>query len=910
MQIRSVTAHAFGPLHGEKLELAEGMTVVVGDNETAKSSWHAATYAALCGRRRGKGRSRIEEQRFADLHRPWGGNGWLVTAELKLDDGRRIEMRQDLAGKVDCYAKDLDFGRDISSEVMTDGSPDGSRWLGLDRDSFVATACVEQAQLLRVLQDADGLQAHLQRAAATAGTDATAAAALDCIDEFAREHVGLERANSTKPLQLALNAFSRTTEDLEHCEHAHAEYLTRVETVDDFREQATGKAVLVRAHEAAAAAATADELTTKGSRAQELHAIYGDTAPASVADDDAVARRVSTALSGWQTRPGPAAAPERTSAQLEAQIAALPPAPDGDTEPHRSVANAVSELSRAEAQLDQHIRSRPAVDVQVPQVAAGDAELLDLARALESPSMLLPAPGQAPAGRHTAPEASRAAWIIFGLGVAIAVFGGVLFAVNGTAGVIVTAAGLLVVVAGLLRRRGAQGLTADSAVAGAHAEAARRREQAVARCVQLGLAPDPMALRAVPVARAQAAGLSQNLAQWTQQEVGVRATVTTACAALAGALAARGLDPGRADAAAVLAAADRYQQDCRQRAAQATATARHVDLTAQLESVLSMERRIAQDEQERGRVVRDLLAAAEACGVAATSPEAAADALTEWVRRREARLEEVSVAEREWAELGALLGGRTLTELQEASAFAREKAVKLAAGVDPVTLAAIVKSTAADHLPVLREAASEAETEAASAEGELRLFASTIGSVAEAEEAAEGAAVELARVRELAETLTLTRSFLSDAQTRVHRDIAPVLAGTVKRNLPTLTENRYTEVIVDPTTLQVQVRGGSGDWRDAGRLSYGTAEQVYLLLRVALADHLTKGHDTCPLLLDDVTVHADAARTRKILDLLLEMAETRQVVVFTQEEQVAAWARENLKKPRHAICQLQPVPAL
>ena len=77
------------------------------------------------------------------------------------------------------------------------------------------------------------------------------------------------------------------------------------------------------------------------------------------------------------------------------------------------------------------------------------------------------------------------------------------------------------------------------------------------------------------------------------------------------------------------------------------------------------------------------------------------------------------------------------------------------------------------------------------------------------------------------------------------------------------------------------------------------------MLRVALADHLTKGHDTCPLLLDDVTVHADAARTTSSTSCC--KLRNRQVVVFTQEEQVAAWARENLTDPRHAIRELTPI---
>ena len=101
--------------------------------------------------------------------------------------------------------------------------------------------------------------------------------------------------------------------------------------------------------------------------------------------------------------------------------------------------------------------------------------------------------------------------------------------------------------------------------------------------------------------------------------------------------------------------------------------------------------------------------------------------------------------------------------------------------------------------------------------------------------------------------------------------------------------------------------GPTRQWRKADVLSYGTAEQIYSLLRIALADHLTGNHNTCPLILDDVTVHADLARTRDILDLLLNIARHRQVILFTQEEQVAAWARKHLKPPEHTIHALQPL---
>ncbi len=105
------------------------MTVVVGDNESATSTWHAAIFAALRGVRRGAGRPGPKEQRFADLHKPWDRDDWLVSAGVVLDDGHRIEMRQDLAGKVDCHARDLDIGIDVSNQVMNSGAPDAARWL-------------------------------------------------------------------------------------------------------------------------------------------------------------------------------------------------------------------------------------------------------------------------------------------------------------------------------------------------------------------------------------------------------------------------------------------------------------------------------------------------------------------------------------------------------------------------------------------------------------------------------------------------------------------------------------------------------------------------------------------------------------------------------------------------------------
>jgi hypothetical protein len=53
-------------------------------------------------------------------------------------------------------------------------------------------------------------------------------------------------------------------------------------------------------------------------------------------------------------------------------------------------------------------------------------------------------------------------------------------------------------------------------------------------------------------------------------------------------------------------------------------------------------------------------------------------------------------------------------------------------------------------------------------------------------------------------------------------------------------------------------------------------------------------------------VNADEAQTRDIFDLLLKIAAYRQVILFTQEEQAAGWAREHLDSPDHAVRALHP----
>ncbi len=295
----------------QTLALAEGLTVVYGPNESAKSSWHAALFAALCGRRRA--RPGPEEIEFEQLHKPWDRTDWEVSAEVVLADGRRVEMRHELIDRVACYAKDLDVGADYSKEItaarVKGEVPDAARWLGLDRRAFLATACVQQSDLLSLTKRAGGIQEHLQRATATAGTDATAASALAEISKFRDREVGTPKSR-VKPLQLAELADRAARAAVLKARADHVELERRTVEARELRHDAEAIRVRLHGYEVAQAHATAarlyddaQRLRRRGAEAAELTALLD--APA---DQHPPAAAVAAAVAAWESLP-PAPSP-------------------------------------------------------------------------------------------------------------------------------------------------------------------------------------------------------------------------------------------------------------------------------------------------------------------------------------------------------------------------------------------------------------------------------------------------------------------------------------------------------------------------------------------------------------------------------------------------------------------------
>lgn len=920
MRINSVTAHAFGPLAGESLNFAPGMTVIVGDNESAKTSWHAAIYAALCGRTRRKGRPGISEQAFMDRHKPWDSPDWEVSCQLTLDDGRQIEMRHDLAGNVACSATDLQLARDVSNEIMEDGSPDAAVWLGLDRRSFMATACIQQAQLLGVLSEADGMQKILQRASSTAGVDATAAEALARLETFQKTHVGRDDARSVRPMRRAVLALDAARTSLAQARRDHAEYLSAVEEVDRLRSIATQAQRELALHEAATARKRANDFAARCERAAVLRDHLGDTPPPALTQTDALGKQVARALETWAKRPQPIELIGPSVQELEARIAALPEVPSGDLTVDEDARAAHDELSRLKAELKAMEATAPTTpESALPGLNQG--ELLSLAQNLElgasteewADTTALDEISRRVAGLEARASRARLLMIVGGV---LVVAGAALATVVSSSIVAVAFVGFGLVVAGMLTRKGGNLVVARSEYSrltiqvAANREAASRftqaRSEAEARCTELGVPADPTHLRALAANLSRAETFAERSRDFAERVKNLETARDAALLALRAALLGRS-EPVDDDPESAYV---RYVRVCEERENLALAAAERPALEEQLAQRTQAEETTANQIRALEAAERQVREALEACGLSAATPHEAVTALEVWEGRRQSDLEALDAARSEWSELESLLGGKSLDELSEAYQAVDAEAKARSEGLSATEVMSLAEGDPESRLEGLRRRAAETGEAAASADGALGERVKDLVSVAEAEETEADAVEQLRWLQSLDATLDTTRRFLSEAQVQVQRDLAPVLAATLSQWLPTITAGRYTEAIIDLDSLKVKVCGSTRRWRSAEHLSQGTAEQIYLLLRAALARHLTAGKESCPLLLDDVTVQSDASRTTAILDLLHELSEEQQVIVFAQERGVADWAKDHLVPSCDALIELEVIASI
>jgi uncharacterized protein YhaN len=169
------------------------------------------------------------------------------------------------------------------------------------------------------------------------------------------------------------------------------------------------------------------------------------------------------------------------------------------------------------------------------------------------------------------------------------------------------------------------------------------------------------------------------------------------------------------------------------------------------------------------------------------------------------------------------------------------------------------------------------------------------------QELSQATAEVLDIVEDCATTLLMHHLLTQELRAYLESHRNPVLerAGSY---LSRLTQGRFTRLRADGegTDRSLVVVGADDADYETTALSEGTASQLYLALSLAGVleveqERRQAGQETVPIMLDDVLMAFDDERAGSALDLLAEIGEEQQIVLFTHhaavKEQAGSIAR-------------------
>ncbi len=208
------------------------------------------------------------------------------------------------------------------------------------------------------------------------------------------------------------------------------------------------------------------------------------------------------------------------------------------------------------------------------------------------------------------------------------------------------------------------------------------------------------------------------------------------------------------------------------------------------------------------------------------------------------------------------------------------------------TLQSVVRTAPKPELPdLLTQTESETESALMAARFEQKQLQLKLG---QSQGRAEGLGQEdairsrlkavnrkISRLEDTYEALELAQKALSAATTELQRRFAPRISKRAQALFSRLTGGRYERITLEEDLSLSAATADEDVLRPSLWRSDGTVDQLYLALRLAVAQELTPD---APLVLDDALVRFDDKRLATALEVLREEGEHKQVILFTCQD--------------------------
>ena len=147
---------------------------------------------------------------------------------------------------------------------------------------------------------------------------------------------------------------------------------------------------------------------------------------------------------------------------------------------------------------------------------------------------------------------------------------------------------------------------------------------------------------------------------------------------------------------------------------------------------------------------------------------------------------------------------------------------------------------------------------------------------------------ELVRQQAEYDALQLSLDALRAANTTLQNRFSPELGRRAAEIFTDMTGSTWSHILLDREFHLSAESGSAPTRRSVQLLSAGTADQLYLAVRLAICEMILPPEQNPPLILDDALLTFDDARLSTTLDYLTRLGAQRQILLFTCQGREAA----------------------
>lgn len=151
---------------------------------------------------------------------------------------------------------------------------------------------------------------------------------------------------------------------------------------------------------------------------------------------------------------------------------------------------------------------------------------------------------------------------------------------------------------------------------------------------------------------------------------------------------------------------------------------------------------------------------------------------------------------------------------------------------------------------------------------------------------------ELVRQQAEYDALRLSLDALQAANTTLQNRFSPELGRRAAEIFADMTGSTWSHILLDREFHLSAESGSDPTRRSVQLLSAGTADQLYLAVRLAICEMILPPEQNPPLILDDALLTFDDARLSTTLDYLTRLGAQRQILLFTCQGREAALLRD------------------